>query len=316
MSSEAVTEIGGEKHSAWTYRSMYLSDRIVHNNFYCPYCEVHLIGKNIHVDGEIIKSPHFAAHPNTPHIGECDGEAIDTESSNLRRGRNTSTSREMKYPEELTYRPERKISKAGFASATVIRAPLTFEEVKRRRTLSGRQGRAKPSAYLLQPFVEAYNLVLQEGYEKFKGKENAAKKSEWIKTTLASMALKLDDDTNYQKAFKTPAYPDSRRRIYIAVGKVFLNDGVFTIQGESYAPHVKKYIPFVVYVGMNLLKQGAPKCHDEHVKSLKKFVDTQNEIKFYCYGLCKQSNSDLGESELELSSLDYLYIKEYAVKES
>jgi hypothetical protein len=126
------------------------------------------------------------------------------------------------------------------------------------------------------------------------------------------MNLKLDDETNYQKAFKSPAYPDSRRRIYNAIGKVFVTEGVFTIQGESYAAHLKKNMPFTVCVGMDLLKKGAPKSHDENINLLGRYAGTQNEIKFYCYGLCKKLDS--GDAEIYLSNLDYLYIKQYAPK--
>ena len=109
MSDLATTEVGGEARSAWIYRTLYLDNHSIADNFYCPFCDIRLCPNNIDKDGEISKAPHFSAKWG-PHINGCDGTPIVTEPHLRNQPRSHYIARDVKYPEVFTFRPAPRVA--------------------------------------------------------------------------------------------------------------------------------------------------------------------------------------------------------------
>lgn len=130
MSSEAVTEIGGEKKSAWIYRIIYLSEKIEFKTFYCPYCDVPLFSRNINTEDAIVRPPHFYVR-GTRHIGDCNGEAIYAENVQKQPIKNKTLSRDMSFPDELVQRPPQRERLPSANLPVKQLQPITPEEAVR-----------------------------------------------------------------------------------------------------------------------------------------------------------------------------------------
>lgn len=214
MSDLATTETGGEAHSAWTYRTLYLDSHIIAEKFYCPFCDIRLCPNNIDKDGEISKAPYFSARWEH-HKNGCDGTPIVTQTSPHNQPQAHYQTRDVTYPEVLTGRPNQRV-----AQKTVIDShrDVSNDAIHQRRTHIGSLGLYKPRTYLLQPLVEAYNSAWTIAYED--QKENPKNASRVAKQILQSMPLALDEKTNYWDAFIFPSATKNHgiRRIYKGSG--------------------------------------------------------------------------------------------------
>lgn len=306
MSSEATIKIGGEKKTAWAYRIIYLSEKIEFKNFYCPYCEIPLHSRNINVDGEIVRSPHFYVGEKA-HIGGCNGEIINTEDSSKKIINNTTLSKDMKFPEELVSRPPER-ENGNINEPVTSPTPLTLEEIERRRQSAEKAGRSKATSYLLQAFIEAKHIIIKKAFDTYPNKSQIQARNKAIEDALLAMTLKLDDSTNYKYAFRTMSYPYDKRRIYNGSAKVFLGKDCFILQGMIFKKSENKEITFSIIIPLNLLHEGSPKYQHTIMTFLSENLDSTNDIKFNCFGLAKFLNDKEDEVEMEITSLDYVYL--------
>ena len=313
MSSEAVTEIGGETKSAWAYRIIFLSEKIAFNTFYCPYCNVPLFSRNINTEDAIVRPPHFYVR-GKKHIGDCNGEAIFAENTQKHPAKNKTLPREMNFPDEFVQRPPPRDRLEPVRSPLKQPQPIPLEEINRRRVSAGKSGRSRATSYLLQAFVEAKNIVLQHAYDVYTKTSQLEERNEAIKDALLAMPLKLDDNTNYQYGFQTLAYPNRARRIYQGAAKVTFIEGCYVLVGQSTQFNLKKEIVFSITIPRNLLMDRAPRYHREIIKLLSDSLDAGVQVKFHCFGLATQiSDSDV---EVHITSLDFVYITPTYVKKN
>lgn len=306
MSDYAVTKIGGEPLSAWEYRSIYLGDGTKYEMFYCPFCDIRLCDRLIYKDGELSKSPHFAAVWESHKFG-CDGEPIAKEQHNTGSPKSHYIKRLMHVPEVLVARP------APRTVTVVPRLPeksLLLGDVLERRRKAATAGMAQPKTYLLQPIVEARNSVVSEGFDRAreKGWSDTDRKA-WLKHELSQLPLTLEQKTNYDNGFRTPAYIDwNYRRIYHGIGQVTELDGCYTVQCDTRADLKSSGdVAFIVLANMNILfNGGAPRSHVALAKRLKEISSNVIKVKWYAYGLPLISD---GTCQLHVENLDYLYFK-------
>lgn len=313
MSSEAVTEIGGETKSAWAYRIIFLSEKVEFNTFYCPYCNVPLFSRNINTEDAIVRPPHFYVR-GIKHIGDCNGEAIFAENTQKQPVKNKTLSREMNFPDELVQRPPQRERLEPVRSLLKQPPPIPPEEINRRRVSAGKSGRSKATSYLLQAFVEAKNIVLKHAYDVYTESSQLEERNKAIKDALLAMPLKLDDNTNYQYGFQTLAYPNRARRIYHGTAKVTFGEGAYVLVGQNTQFNNKKEIVFSIIIPTNLLMDRAPRYHREIIKLLSDSLDSGVPVKFYCFGLAKLKGD--GDVEMPITSLDFVYLTPTFVKKN
>ncbi|MBU2794724.1 MULTISPECIES: hypothetical protein [Acidithiobacillus] len=306
MSDYASTEPGGEPLSAWDYRSLFLRDETAFDKFYCPYCDIRLSGVLIYETGELSKSPHFSARFGAHRYG-CDGTPDSVPSHVNEPTKRHYVKSVMHAPEVLITRPAPRASNTARNSSS---EPPTPDEVRRRRREAGVAGLARPRTYLLQPLVEVRNAVLAEGYELF-GRDHLheVKRNEWFKKNLKQMPLTLDDDTNYDDAFRTPRYINwNNDRIYHGKGVVTGLDGCYKITSEI-AAKVPNLADIQFFVKINtsvLLNQNSPRSHHALCQRLNDLCQPDKTIKWYAYG--RPAIGGRG-CDVIVDSLDYIYIK-------
>ncbi|MHB1280289.1 MAG: hypothetical protein ACYCYL_03525 [Acidithiobacillus sp.] len=272
MSDLATTEVGGEARSAWIYRTLYLDNHSIADNFYCPFCDIRLCPNNIDKDGEISKAPHFSAKWG-PHINGCDGTPIVTEPHLRDQPRSHYIARDVKHPEVFTLRPDPRVAqKSGIVSPR----DTSINAIHQRRENAGSLGLYKPSTYLLQTLVQAYNSAWTAAYENQKEKPKSAPK-EVAKQILQSMPLALDKKTNYWDAFIFPSTKDhGTRRIYKGSGIVEEREKLFYLS-DNVTPNF--------FVVINIQHVGSLRGYRKKMLDLiLSAQQNQLAIKWYAYG--------------------------------
>lgn len=312
MSNWAAIEIDGEAISAWECRAIYLRDRIVYDDFWCPFCSIKLAGVLIYTEGDISKSPHFSAKWG-PHINGCDGEALLIEVPERKRPEAHYIPREMHFPEAFADRPPpRKPRPAG--GEKKFPPPPSIETTNRRKK-AGSLGRPIPKTYLLQPIVEAYNLVWTECLERAKkGQWSDERRFEWANNCRTAMQLRLEDSTNYHDAFRTLGYVHNiYPRIYHCTGKISFQGGQHVIEGSFYSKKATATLACRVVIESASVTNDSPRAHHALVSMLNSFAVDEQEVRWYAYG--KPTVLE-GEFMLLLENLDYLYVKKTFPKKS
>ncbi|MHB8224406.1 hypothetical protein [Acidithiobacillus sp.] len=271
MSDLATTEVGGEARSAWIYRTLYLDNHSIADNFYCPFCDIRLCPNNIDKDGEISKAPHFSAKWG-PHINGCDGTPIVTEPHLRNQPRSHYIARDVKYPEVFTFRPAPRVAQK---SEIISPRDTSINAIHQRRGNAGSLGLYKPSTYLLQTLVEAYNSAWTAAYED--QKENPKNAPTVAKQILQSMPLTLDEGTNYWDAFIFPSAKNhGTRRIYKGSGIVEKREKLFYLSDN-------KTPDFFVVIDI----QDVESLRGYRKKMLDLILSAQRDllaIKWYTYG--------------------------------
>jgi hypothetical protein len=213
----------------------------------------------------------------------------------------------MQVPEALIDRPlPRRIRPKGSGAALV---PPTSLEVLSRRKKACSLGEAIPRTYLLQPIVEAFNITLKDIYNAAKEKKwDDATRKEEIKKALTALPLKLDDHTNYEDAFRTPAFINPTNfRIYHGTGSVEPNEIGFVVSSNANAKIKGKLTPFKVAIVGASGNECSPKSHLTLHGQLQKYATEKKEFRWYAYGKPEMHSDTI---ILNVSNLDYLYLKD------
>lgn len=305
MSNWGAIEKGGEAISAWEFRGLYLRDGTKYDEFFCPYCDIKLAAILVYTDGEFSKSPHFSAKWDK-HVHGCDGEPLLVDAPKPRRPESHYIPREMRFPEAFTDRPPpRKQRPKGIENDIPPPSPI---EVLTRRRHAGSLGKPIPRTYLLQPIVEAYNAAWSEGFELVKkGKWPDDKRLQWSKDCLAAMPLRLEDNTNYGDAFRSPVYVHrSFPRIYHATGVVTLKDSRYVIECSLSSKKSHTSILCRCVIDTTGVSEVSPKSHRALLAQLEVCASVNQEIHWYAYG-----TPDITDNSFSISvqNLDYVYFK-------
>jgi hypothetical protein len=305
MSNWGAVEKGGDAISAWEYRSIFLKFGTKYDEFYCPFCDIRLAAYLIYTEGEVSKSPHFSARWED-HIYNCNGDPIVVDAPERKKPEAHYIPREMHFPEAFTNRPPpRKQRPIGEGKPL---APPSSIEVSARRKKAGSLGRPVPSTYLLQPIVETYNSVYKDGFERAKEKKWSDDiRWRWTKNTLSGMRLRLDDATNYEDAFRTPSYINSNYpRIYHNTGTVLLVKGSYCIKSKLNGKKEDTPFPFLALIGSGVVSKTSHRSHTKLLSILDDFVATEEEMRWYAYGLPRITPQAF---VINIENLDFLYIK-------
>lgn len=309
MSYYAVAEDDTLDLTAWEYRDLYLSDGIIYERFSCPYCGIRLCAILIYTDGEISRSPNFSAKWN-PHINDCDGEPIFSKIEEKKLPKRNYDLREMRFPEALIPRPLLRKRQQQQQNLSTTPSPI---EIKERRIKAGILGRPTPSTYMLQSIVEVYNGVISEAYSKAKNENwEVKKRNDWINGALSEKPLRLEDTTNYRKAFCSMPYVyQYHRRIYNIKGFVTRGDCCFIITANKGAIINSEEFKFCIILNDILLNESSPKSHISLFSRLLSFSEKTFEVNVYAYGMPLNTANTY---ELRVDNLDHLYIKNLFVK--
>lgn len=305
MSNWGTDEKGGALTSAWEYRSLFLRDGVKFDEFFCPFCDIRLAPYLIYSEGELSKSPHFSARWGD-HVNGCDGEPTIVGAPERRSTEAHYEPREMHFPEALADRPTpRKQQPSVPGNPTTPPAP---DEVTRRRRDAGALGRPVPKAYSLQPIVEAWSVVVKNGYDQEKEKNwSEGERKDWIKETLSAMPLSLDDTTTYEDAFRSPAYINRHHpRIYHGSGTIYFEQGTYVIESVRRGKMRDAELPFRVAVDCELLAESSPRSHATLIATLNRFIAKGQRMRWYAYGMPESAN---GALTVCIHSLDHLYVK-------
>ena len=316
MSSMASTYPGGPGFSAWHYRDTFLREGHCPDLFYCPYCEVRICAVLIDTLDELPRSPGFKTVQNWGnHLQGCDG---DPKSSNKPPKPPSNIHKELAKlaedaPIELIERPVHRKSQHTTTSSTHKPSP---EEIEQRRLRSGLKGESKPKTYLLQSLVERWLTTKHVAYTLANENDWDAKtRNEHIKQTLESMPIKLSDQTNFNQAFRKPAYYwYSQSRIYHESGLIIQNSEGFTITVQFNKKHVDKATDLISYseqqmvvnIPLSLFTDDSPQSHKKLLKNLTAAATNLKKHYWYAYGLPVQNKGDLS---LLVQNLDHFYIR-------
>ncbi|MBU3082498.1 hypothetical protein ACT4YY_16665 [Acinetobacter baumannii] len=313
MSELAVTEIGGKIDTAWSFRAEFLNYGTVYINFFCPFCNIRLAGCNIDTIGEIVRSPHFKCFPNQKHLNGCDGTPIFINNEQNKIPSSKFQPITMKsYPEALVARRTPRQT-----DAAILNVPAkipTPEEIQNYRKKVGSRGRIVPSSSLLKPFVEARNSVIRDGHHRFSDQKQKSDPWDWIKKVWSEMPLLLEDQTNYEDAFRKPKYVNFyKKRIYNSKGKIFLEDGNFIVQGTEYIKKGQKNIDVKLVIDVRGINRDSPQAHKKMLEWLHQLANITADVDWYAYGMPQQYNNK--NFSLSIENIDHIYIKkQYAAK--
>ncbi len=307
MSNWGTPEQGGIPVSAWEFRTRFLSDEVTYDVFYCPFCGIRLAGVLLYERGELSKSPHFSARW-APHLFKCDGEPESIENSKTAAQKNQYIPRGMRLPEALILRAPPRIKLPNLGD-TPFKPPASFEDVAQRKRELGSLGRPVPSTYLLQPVVEAYNMVLHDIYEAAKSEKwDNNKRASEIKCTLSSLPLRLENlQIDYQQAFCTPKFLKSQPRIYHSTGTASSPEpGTIQISSSVLTQNGQTTLPFVLRIDTTNISSNSPKSHALIATKLTELLGTSTEIRWYAYG-----KPILGQNGvvLRITNPDFIYFK-------
>jgi len=306
MSGWGAAERGDEPISAWEFRTRYLADGERHDEFYCPFCDIRLSPVLIYKDGELSKSPHFSAKWGE-HLNGCDGEPAVINAPEQAPAKAHYKPREMQVPEAFTKRPTPRISQHNLSKQVI--PPPSLSDITARKKRASSIGNAIPKTYLLQPIVEACNIILKYIYEKAKSdKWTDGKRNVEIKRTLSAIPLKLEDQTNYSEAFHSSVYLNwTAPRIYHGTGFVDTHDSIFTISCSENAKVNGNYMPLNITIVGNFTK-SSPKSHVAIINKLKIYAENKDEFRWYVYGK-PEIHSDI--VVINVCNPDYLFFKDY-----
>lgn len=305
MSDYAATTNDENYMSAWDYRTLFLSNGTRFEQFHCPFCDIRLCANLIYSEGEISKSPYFSAKWEE-HKYDCNGEPIYIQKEEKKSPKAHYNLREISYPEALVVRPPPRRSLQNEPKVTTSK--ISPADITARRKEAGKLGRPIPKTYLLQPIIEVYNGTWTDGYELAKSKKwDDEKRISWTKEALCNKSLRLEDITNYDDAFRTPAYLSSRAaRIYHGSGFVTATQNGFSISSKKEAKINGIHVPFFVVFDNGLVNDSSPKSHLAILSRLREFVGNGAEVRWYAYALPSQAD-DL--CELRVVNPDFVYFK-------
>ena len=305
MSYWGTSEKGGTPLSAWEYRSLFLWNGLAFDKFFCPFCDIRLAACLIYSEGELSKSPHFAARWED-HINGCDGEPIVVDAPERKSPEAHYKPREMHFPEALADRPPPRKQRPPVMGN--LPTPPTPTEITARRKKAVSLGSAVPKSYSLQPIVEACNVVVKDGYDQAKEKDwPEDERKSWVKKTLSAMPLRLNDATTYEDAFRSPAYIHIRHpRIYHGTGTISFEQGSYVIESARNGNMGGVQLPFRVTVESGLVTESSPRSHAGLISTLNHFVADKQNLRWYAYGTPENINDAL---PTRIRSLDHLYVK-------
>jgi hypothetical protein len=305
MSEWGSVQVGGQARTAWEYRIDFQQLGSMHDQFYCPFCNITLTPMLIFRD-EVSRSPHFSARSISGHLFDCDGYPIFAVNTSANPPVSHYQKRMAHFPEALTLRPPVRAKQSP--AQKPLGAPLTSDEVVRRQKQVGSLGKPIIKSYILRSIVEVYSLVLEEGFDLAKIKKwNDAAKWQWIKAALSSMKLCLSKETNYSDGFRSPSLID------LIDPKIYHNEGSIKIEGFNFIVTSKLLgktgqtkIPFFISASAVGPPVGAPKSHQALIDTLKAMVATGNPIRWYAYGLPERTSDAF---VLRVTNLDYFDVE-------
>lgn len=305
MSGWAVTEIGEEQKSAWDFRTLFLSDNIIFDDFYCPFCYIPLFPKLIYKKEELSKNPHFSIYHGKPHLFNCDGEPIIIEEKEKKVIKAHYIPTQMEFPQALIARPSPRVRKPSSLPSNPTPPKSSEEDVEKRRKKGGILGESVPRTYLLQSIVEARNIILVKLYEIAKTEKwEEKKKNEEFKKTLSNLPLSLGEDTNYDDAFRSPKVVNwNSSRIYYSNGYVeLINHKTFMVSSSA--------TNFSIIVDFSNVTEESPRMHNMMIAQLSDYARKKEAIKFFAYG--KAINSD--GIKVVIKNMDHFYFKKGFIK--
>lgn len=306
MSGWAAVEIGGEPYSAWEYRGAFLKFGTVYDEFFCPFCNIRLAGRNVYAEGESKNSPHFAALWGA-HVESCDGEPIVENAKGKKPVKNHYTERMILAPEAFTDRPPpRKVLKN---TLPVNKTPPTEFDIRERRKEAGVLGRNVPKTYQLQSLVEARNFQIYELYAlASKNKWTDEKRQSAIDDVLSCIPLGLKDDhSNYKDGFRAPNFVHfSNHRIYYSKSTVKFEDGLYVVSSEFIRKKTGVRHLFQVYIDTQNVLASSPRSHIALIKLLNEYSVNGQPVRWYIYG---KADSTYNFLRVDVNNLDYVYIK-------
>ncbi|MDX9987380.1 MULTISPECIES: hypothetical protein [Thiothrix] len=305
MSEWGAIEKGGEAVSAWEFRSHYLTYGEKYEEFFCPFCDIRLVAYLIYTEGEISKSPHFAAR-SEKHLFGCDGNPVGVSALEYKLPKSRYCPRNMHAPEMLIDRrpprtPYSKPSESG------MKHPSSSDVSERRQNASF-LGKAIPRTHLLQSIVEVHNIVIREIYKQaIERKWSDAKRNDEINKALGTLPLQLKDKTNYRDAFRRTLflnwlYP----RIYHGYGFVEISqEGTYFIQSHTDGKVKGEYKPFKIMVFTDVGYES-PNSHLALLKQIINLAKNKQECRWYAYGKPEvQSDAII----VTIQNLDHIYLK-------
>ncbi len=329
MSSEASVKINGEKHSAWYYRELYIDEDITFDEFFCPYCGVRLIAKNVYRDRneELLKQPYFASFPGKGHALGCEFEkqAKDDvkETINVPTGlRKNNPSADD--PEIFAVRSESYWrNKAESDTLRKMRHPIFNEgmhsEVRNTESSSSYIDGIKNTAskvYSMRSFAECYTLFYKKAFKlRDDNKWSKEQFNEYVKKELLSKRLVFSRDniTNYYYGFKSlykEEFLDFKRE------RIYHGKGYIEKRGNAYRLNSNKRIllkngstvPFCVVIE-NINTEYMPRSHKDIVHFIEAAAKDRNnyyDIKWFARGIPVVHNNSI---ILYLKNLDFLFLK-------
>lgn len=312
MSELAVTEIGGEENTAWSYRTEFLTYGKIYPHFFCPFCNISLSPCNIYKEEKIIRSPYFKYYEQN-HLNGCDGTPIFTDNrSNQQPKSKIRPMTRGSYPEALVPRQPPKRINPTIQSTSQIMIPAP-EEIQRRRKNIGSRGRSIPSSSLLKSFVDEWKSKIHDSYVKFPEKKDELQRRTWINKVLSNMPLRLDDQTNYQSAFMRPQYIEfNKKRIYSSKGRISLEQSGFIIQGTEYLKSEQKNIDVRLTICIDEITDDSPQAHKKMLELLHQFASITADIEWYAYGRAELDGNR--NFSLNIENFDHLYFKKQYIR--
>jgi len=308
-------EANGHVASASEFRGYFLNHGLKFDNFACPFCGITLVAKAIYAQGKQGRSPYFSCKPREDHILGCNGwPFIDKQKKNEIIGRSVFIKKNMSVPEELVMRPT-YTSQTRHINTVVS---LTEEIVNERRRSSSYQAfLSKYSSRLIRAFSEAWTDLMIECYKSEKNYSKAEFR-DFIKSKLSAHPLKLlGKELTYHDAFRDTRHPDWVTGNYIYHGKGIIEVGHsgFIISSNVDAEYKQnssqkiENIPVKVEVNLPLDLNELAQYHRCLYGQLKDIADSGNFIKWFALGEMKPVGNPLKQYTLEVSNLDWLYVK-------
>lgn len=306
MSSWGATEIGGEAISAWEFRELFLTYGERYSDFFCPFCDIPLVAMLVYIDADddLSRSPHFAAR-EVRHQFDCDGNPLEVDSPNREPPRAHYKPRKMGIPEALSLRPPPRIHSTNIGVTKPVLSP-TYIEINIRRKKAYSLGSPIPKTYLVRSIVEARDIEMKKIYDEARTQNwTSDKTNSEIRKAMISMPLHLEDRTNYQDGFRRPTFPNECfKRIYFGTGVASHNGLVITSRQEGKLRG--EIAPFEIHIDPSFVANDSPRSHLALMDKLATFALSNEEFRWYAYGL-PQFYFD--KIMFIMMNLDYLHIK-------
>ena len=329
MSSEASVKIKGEKHSAWYYRELYLDEDIIYDEFFCPYCDVRLIAKNIYRDRneELIKQPYFASFPGKGHALGCEFEALEKvdqeETGGVLTGSRTNKP-SADDPEIFAVRTESYWQNRAESDARRKMQQTISNEALRSvvhkgessdRYIDGARNSAS-RVYSMRSFAECYALFYKKAFKlRDENKWSKEQFNEYVKKELSAknLVFSKDNATNYYYGFKS-LYKEEfldfkRERIYHGKGYIEKSGSLYQVNSNKRILLKNgSTVPFYVLIEI-VNVEHMPRSHRDIVDFMESAAkDRKNyyDIKWFARGIPAVKGSSI---VLYLKNLDFLFLK-------